>query len=98
MATPTELYDQFLQIARAGDEEAAKKFLADHLNEFPEETRNEILFAFYEQAVLKQADEVATDVAMKQEGLEALTVLEKAQKDIDNEIRIEELKEGLGAK
>ncbi len=98
MSTPTELYDEYKRIVDAGNEAAAQKFLADHLAEFPEETRNEILFALFEKAVSSKVAEEEADIALKQAGLETIKALEKELKDVDNQIRIEELKEGLGAK
>lgn len=98
MATPTELYDQFRQISETGDEEAAKKFLEQHLNEFPEETRDEILFALFEDSLVQQANAVNENTLLKEHGIAALDTLQSAKKELENDLRVEELKDTLGAK
>ncbi len=91
-----KLYEEFLRIAESGDEDAAKKFLADHVNEFPEKTRDEILFAFFEEALLKKADAITGRATMQQQGMDAIALLQKAKKDLENDARIDELQSSLG--
>ncbi len=91
-----KLYEEFLRIAESGDEDAAKKFFADHVNEFPEETREEILFAFMEEALLKKADSITGSATVKQGGVETIEALIKAKKDLENDARIDELQNSLG--
>ena len=53
--TQQELYNSFIDFIEKGDEDGARAFLVEHLNEFPEEMKKEIAFAFFVDAVKKEA-------------------------------------------
>jgi len=97
MSTPIELYDEFLRISDTGDEAAARGFLSEHLAEFPEETRDAILFASFEEALLKHAEAIRGNAALQQEGLDAFSGLQHTKNEIERKARIDELKGNLGA-
>ena len=97
-ATPSELYNEFLRIADSGDETAAREFLSKRLADFPQETQDEIVFAFMEEAILKRAEAIADNAALQKEGIDSIDQLEKAKKDLENDARIDELKGSLDAK
>ena len=70
-----QLYNSFIAFVEQGDEEGARAFLVDHLNEFPEETRKEIAFAFFVDAVKKEA---AVSEAQKK-GIEIMKSLDEVE-------------------
>ena len=94
--TPIELYNEFLRISESGDEGAARAFLTERLAEFPEETRDEIVLAFFEEALLKNADAIQAKAAIQQEGMDALLEIQKAKREFESNARIDELKGTLG--
>ncbi len=53
--TQQELHDAFVSFIESGDEEGARAFLIEHLNDFPEQIKKEIAFAFFADAVAKEA-------------------------------------------
>ena len=96
--TPIDLYNEFLRISATGDEAAARAFLSEHIAEFPEETRNEILFAFVEEGLLKTAEAVRENATLQEQGVGTVTKLQGAKKELENDARIDELKTSLDAK
>lgn len=94
--SPLGFYNEFLRISEAGDEAAARTFLSEHLAEFPEETRDAILFASLEEALLNRADAIKENATLQQEGLDAFTQLKNAKSEFEREARIDELKSNLG--
>jgi hypothetical protein len=47
----TELAIQLEKLIEVGDEKAVRAFVIEHIKEFPEETRNQIIFAFFTEAM-----------------------------------------------
>lgn len=92
---PEQLYSEFLQLAEAGDEVAARKFLTDHLADFPQETREKLVFAFFEEALEAKAKEAEAVHTAREEGLETLKKLIQEQKAVDNALKIIDLENGL---
>ena len=93
--TPDTIYNKFLEFIQAGDWPAARAFILEHLQEFPEEVRNNILGLFLEEALLKEGGEAGAELKLQQEVLEELEDIQGAEKEIGNLQRIEELKEKL---
>lgn len=50
-----ELYNLFVELVEKGDEDAARQFLIDHMNDFSEEVRKNIAYAFFVDAINKEA-------------------------------------------
>lgn len=91
-----DLLDSFMQVVDKGDERAAKDFIIDHLNDFPIETQQKIVSAFFFDALEKEATEIERKAALQKEVLAAFDTVEKAEKNITNEQKKAELKKGLG--
>lgn len=86
-----ELYNSFIALIESGDEDAAKKFLIDHLNDFPEETRKEIAFAFFVEAVNKEA--VISEAQKK--GIEIMKSLDEVEEILNDASKAASIKEGM---
>lgn len=90
-----ELYNEFLEIIRTGTEQDAQDFLQKNINEFPEELKEKILFAFFEEEVEHQSQQLHALQDVKRDGLSLLTKLEKAKKEYEEAQKIQDLKEDL---
>lgn len=88
-------YDEFLDIVKNGTEEEATNFLKAHLNEFPEELQEKILFAYFEDEVNRQSDEFHALEEVKRTGLEVLKKLESIKKEMEEAQAIHTLEEDL---
>lgn len=89
--TQQELQEAFVAFIEKEDEEGARAFLIEHINDFPEEIRKEIAFSFFVDAVQKDAkiEGVKRDaLAVLKDLEETESVLLDAQKasDIKNTI------------
>ncbi|MBI5470435.1 hypothetical protein HY968_03940 [Candidatus Kaiserbacteria bacterium] len=68
----TALYDHFLSIVQSGDEDAAREFIAKHVNEFSESAKIAIMGGSLGE-MLEEAAEGAEKLAQAQEdSVEAL--------------------------
>lgn len=86
-----ELYNSFIALVEEGDEEKARAFLIDHLNEFPEETKKEIAFAFFVDAVKKDA----TVSEVQKRGLEIMKDLDEIKIILDDASKAASIKEQI---
>lgn len=84
-----ELLNSFIALIEKGDEDAARMFLVDHLNEFPEEMRKDIAFAFFVDAVKKET--IISEVQKK--GLEIMKDLDEVQTILADASKAAALKE-----
>ena len=96
--TPTELLDGFMAIAERGDEAAAEQFLRDHLQEFPEETRDQIISAYVKDAIRSEAAEIEARGEAERDAIAADDDIKAAHKEVQNQAQIAALKEQLGTK
>ena len=95
--TPVELYDEFVKIAETGDEASARAFFTEHIGEFPEETKNQLISAFLTEAISEEAEVLQARTEVQKEVIETLSDIQGAKKEIENQNRIIQLKEQLGA-
>jgi hypothetical protein len=86
------LYNEFLELLNKGDEAAARKFVTDNIKNFPEEVQDKIIFAFFEDAVNKEAAGIQGVAEIQKEGMEAMSQIEKAKKILEDQVKAEELK------
>ena len=93
--TFTDLYNEFLTYVNKGDEAGARKFLIDNLQKFPEEVRDKITFAFFEEALMKETEGMQEIAEMQKQGLEAMSQIDKAKKVFEDQIKIKNLKAKL---
>ncbi len=73
-----KLYEEFRQVVLRGAEDEAKKFLADHLKEFPEKMQGEILLAFFEEGLSKTLEDKKAIADFQRQGLGVMKDLEMA--------------------
>jgi hypothetical protein len=90
------LRDEFMKVVETGNETAAKDFIIDHLKEFPEEAQVKIISAFFFDALEKESDTIEKRAALQKEALAAFADIEKAEKNLGDEKKKMDLKEGLG--
>ncbi len=86
--TQQELHEAFIGFIDSGDEQGAKDFLIEHLNEFPEETIKEIAFAFFVDAVEK--DNQLNDV--KEKALDMMKEMDNMESDIEDIQKVNSIK------
>jgi hypothetical protein len=94
-AIPQPLLDQFLAVVNEGDEEKARKFLLEHLKEFPEDSRNAIITAFVEDAVAKQAEDDSLIAGLKSEGLETAHAMSAFKEEAEKRAKLDKIKKDL---
>ena len=90
------LYEQFSKIIKTNNERAAKDFLIEHLQEFPEDIQDKIAVAFFEDALDTQTREAKSTAALQQEVLTALEETQKNIKAVTDKKKELESKEALG--
>jgi hypothetical protein len=89
------LYDEFLALVDKGDESAAKKFLMDNFQKFPKDVQDSLTFVFFEEALASSTKGVEEIAEMQKEGMEALSQIGKARKALEDQLKIEGLKDKL---
>ncbi len=92
---PQQLIDQFLAVVENGTEAEARAFLVDHLQEFPEESRNDIIAAFLEDAIVTTATDNALINAFKKEGLETARAMTATRERMDAQAKMDGLKKNI---
>lgn len=78
------LFDSVLSLIDAGDESALRMFVAEHVNEFPEDIRDQVVMFFFKEAVSDHAEGVQAEEELLRESLglmEELGTLKKAIED-----------------
>ncbi len=90
-----DLYNEFLTYADKGDEAGARKFLVDNLQKFPEDVRDKLTFAFFEEALTNSTEGIEEIAEMQKEGVDALNQIAKAKKVLEDQIKIKDLKAKL---
>ncbi|HVY36020.1 MAG TPA: hypothetical protein VG982_01970 [Candidatus Paceibacterota bacterium] len=93
--TATELYNQFKAFVDAGDEKGARAFLAEHINEFPEDIRDNIAFAFFEEAVQNDTEGIVENAQIQQEGAHLLEELDKVEAMLEDAKKATEIKDTM---
>jgi len=93
--TTKEIYEKLGTFAgqNAGDE--AHAWVLAHAQEFPEEVRDEIVFQFSVDAMLKDSAETSAIDAMKKQGLEAMDAIERIKSQLQDRLRVLDLKDQL---
>ena len=86
-----DLYNEFVALVDQGDEDKARQFLIDHVNEFPDETRKEIAYAFCVDAVKNEA--VISEIQKK--GLEMMKEFDEAEAMLAEAAQVATLRESI---
>ena len=97
MATPIskELLNAFTDVVKHGDEAKAREFLVTHLKEFPQETQDAIIMAFFEEALEKKNEEDGLIADFQKKGIEKLNALGKIKEELEKHAKLAEIKESL---
>jgi len=90
-----DLYKEFMVFVEKNDEEGARKFLIDNLQKFPEDVQDKLTFAFFEEALMKEAEGKKEIAEMQKQGLEAISQIEKAKKILKDKEKEEDLRSNL---
>ncbi len=90
-----ELREAFENIVNTGDEAQARKFIIDHLKEFPEKMQDSLTVAFLEEALAKKNAEDNFLLEFQKEGVSTLDTLEKAKQDLEKSSKLAEIKENI---
>lgn len=90
------MYQKLEGLLREGAEEEARRFITEHINEFPEEDRNDIIFTLFEEGLLKVAQEREAIDQVQQEGLEMAQALKEARRKAQDKLKVIGLEERLG--
>jgi len=90
------LREELMKIVDTGNERAAKDFLIDHLQEFPEEAQIKIISAFFFDALEKESETIEKRAALQKEALATLANIEKIERKLADEKKKIEIREKLG--
>jgi hypothetical protein len=90
-----ELYEQLIQIANSGDEEAVRKFLIDNFEAWPEEVQRELVGYFFEEGLSKTAEDLSLLTDYQKQFVEIYDILEKTKRRLEDKLREYEIKEEL---
>ena len=91
-----QLYNDMYKVISEGDEASVKQYLTDHLNDFPEDFRNQIVMAFFEEALDNEVDSSTAVNEFKSKGLEFIREYAKAKAELEDINKTEEVKSQLG--
>ena len=90
-----EFLDAFQDVVKTGNETQAREFLITHLKEFPKETQDTIIMAFFEEALEKKNEEDGLIADFQKRGLEKLDALGKIKEELEKHAKLAEIKENL---
>lgn len=90
-----DLYNEFLKVVEAGDEQKAKDFLVDHLEEFPKELQDNIIMAFFEEALSKEKTGSAAIKKFQSEGIKLMKELESEKSEVGAKAKLLQIKESI---
>ncbi len=87
--------DEFITIIETGDEDAARRFLLKHANEFPEEIRNSIAADFFEEVLSGRLRKEESNAALLKSALSIMKEIDKARKELEKKKKLLEIKKDL---
>jgi len=90
-----DLHTQLQALLEQGDEEAARKFIDDHVNEFSPDAQQKIALALFEEALDEEAAVRAVRDNVQEQGLRAAAILDSGLKNLEDQIKITEIREKL---
>ncbi|MDP3779249.1 MAG: hypothetical protein Q8R30_04375 [bacterium] len=89
------LYAQFKDILDAGTEDQADKFLIDHMNEFPEDMRQEVTMALFERGLVETGENQRAIDEIREDGMRAIDDIQETIRAIDDRRKIVELEQKI---
>lgn len=90
-----DLHDQLQVLLEQGNEEGARKFIDDHIDEFSPDAQQKIALALFEETLDEQTAARAVRDSVQKQGLEAAAVLDSSLKNLEDQLKINEIKEKL---
>lgn len=85
------LYAQLRDIMNNSSEEEARVFLTDHINEMPEDLRQQIMLALFEDGMNEAAANQAAANEIKEEGAEIMADLQAGKRILDDKLQVIDL-------
>lgn len=92
---PQELLSDLIKLIEAGDEVGIDAFIKAHLDEFPEEMRDQLLQGLVTSAIHEEAAQSSAIAGIQQEAMDSIAQIESVEEEIENQDRIDELKKTL---
>lgn len=89
--TQQELHEAFVGFVNSGDEAGARKFLIEHLNDFPEDMKKDIAFAFFLDAVEKDSG----NREFERSALDLMKELDKTEEILEEAQKVASLREEM---
>ena len=93
--TKKKLFADLQSTFETGTEEEIRNFLATRVNEFPDDIKEEIVFAFFEEGLDRALEKESTSAAFQKASLEELSRLGELKRKIDDRIKTIELEGNL---
>lgn len=90
-----DLYNEFLTFVDKNDEQGARDFLIKNLQKFPTEIQDKLTFAFFEEALINEAEGIKNVAEIQTQGIDALNQISKAKKILEEEKQVEDLRSKL---
>lgn len=90
-----QLYREFRELAEKGNDKEAEKFLADHIDELPEEVKQEILLTFFQEGLRELAVRETALKDMKEEMFSSVEEMGKAKRVLEDKKKAIELQEKM---
>ncbi len=73
------IVEQLKQLIETGTETEARKFIADHFNEFPEHLQKTLAVELFKEAMVEDFETRQQIVEMKKEAIEVFEAIEAAE-------------------
>jgi len=90
-----DLYNEFLTYVDKSDEQGARAFLVDNLQKFPEGIQDQLIFVFFEEALMDETKNIKGIAEMQKQGLDAVNQIDKAKRILEDNIKIKNLRSSL---
>jgi len=92
----SQLYSRLTELVDAGDEVVVRKFLAEHIKEFPLDVQKKIAFEFFADALDTTVEREEKSSQIKSDGVEAIKNIEKLESNLKDSQRLDSVKKSLG--
>jgi len=90
-----ELREALMKVMRNGNEAKAREFIITHLKEFPQDTQDVIIMAFFEEGLEKQNADDKAIADFRKEGIKTVNALGKIKEELEKHLKLAEIKESL---
>ena len=94
-AIPESIRKEFASIVARGNEQEAKDFLIKNLKSFPQSAQDEIIAAFFEEALVNKNDELHAIADFRKQGMDAIDELEKGKRTLEDKGKLLDIKNSI---